>query len=430
MAKSSHVPHIKRYTAGTSNELSFDVLDAKRDKLDAQQKRKRKKGFMLDFRYKPKESGGSGIASKAAAATSSAGKGAHRRVASNAIASSADAKLGRTKGSSISSGPTLVSSGNPLIPVDEVIRRKKARRRRSLRNYAILAVVVVVAIGAAGWFAYNNYRAQEDFGSQFNLLVEQVAAADPALVEIDDMMDDPLGATTDEQRALARKRGVGVTSTSDHVKATAESLRAAAPAEQDRMAIDQIIEGAKGRVSLIGLAMETFDVVDDASSARKAAETAWDMVVDTDIAARDAISASNGATTASALEEATGSLRVAHDEFGAALQQLMGIESMSESIDLSQQKTYVEKRIEALEYALATNEALAAGDRQGAAKQNDLYEAADKESASLAEKLPQSIGDTIDAAYTDNVRKVQARYDTQRKRVVEADSLVREYIRG
>ena len=57
-------------------------------------------------------------------------------------------------------------------------------------------------------------------------------------------------------------------------------------------------------------------------------------------------------------------------------------------VDLSAQIAYLDKRIEALGYAVASNDALLARDTAVAVEQNDAYNAADKEAASLAAALP------------------------------------------
>ena len=425
MARERHFLHIKRHTKGTSNELSLDVLDAARDQLDSQKKRKETKNFLLDFRRNVGDGHAADGASKASAVSVSGG-GVHRRNVTEAVDTAASSRFKWP----FSKAKTSIPAGNPLIPVDEVLRRKRARRRNMIRLRALIAVVVIVAIGILGWMGYRGYQAKEAFEDQYRALVSDVSAADPVLVELDGMMDEPLEGTTDEQRILARKKAVAVTSAADKAVEGAEALYGKAPGDPDKVALDQLIEGAKGRVSMVGLIMEVFGIVDRASEARQAANTTWDWIVNTDIAARDAISKSNEATTAGALDEATSAIRVARDEFGAALQQLTGLENTAESLDLSDQKAFVEKRIEALDCALATNEALSAGDRQAAAEHNAEYDAADKESAELAEKLPQSIDDLIVNVFTDDVLKAQARYDTQREQVAKADSLVRKYLRG
>ena len=427
MAKFGHL-HIKRHTKGTSNELSLDVLDAKRDELDARKDRKNTMSFMLDFRRKPGDGRGSDASAMrgdAVAVSAVRSAGAHR--GSPAVALPRGTRWGRGRAKALSKVPSSVP-GNPLIPVDEVLRRKRARHKSTVRKYVLGFGAIAVAAAVAVFFGMNAYRAQQEFGGQFRTVVDAVSASDAYLVEIDAAMNDPLGSTTPEERALLRKEAVAVTSAADNTLAEAARLAADAPAEQDKVALEQLEDGARGRKNMVGLAMEAFGIADAASTAETTATSAWDLVISADVAARDALSRANSATTTSALAETTTVLQQSSGEFGAALQQLRGLEATVEGVDLSAHEAYIEKRIETLGFAIATNEALAAGDRATAAAQNELYDAGDRESADMAERLPVSIGSVVDAAFTDAVLDAQSRYDKERDRVSVADSRVRSYL--
>ena len=417
MAKNAHM-HIKRHTEGTSNEISLDVLAAARDRLDAQEGRKGKKSFMLDFRPKPgvakMETGKKSIAEEPSDPGTAKPRGVH---ASSTV-------LGGSRGRAKA---TPASTGNPLIPADEVLRRRKDRRKSDVRKYALGIGIAAITVAAIGFFGYRAYQAQQDFRGAFSDIVASAASGDAYLVEIDEAMNDPLG-TAGEERAVLRKKAVAVTSTADNTLAAVSFLGGSAQADQDAMALDQLAEGAEGRKNMVGLAMEAFSQADKASDIRTTASAAWDMVVKADTAAREAVTSANFATTAAVLDETTAQLRQSVDELGAAMAQLQGLESGVDGLDFSNQTEYLQKRIATLEYAVATNEALAAGDRRTAAEQNELYEAGDRDSADLAKVLPQDIGTVIDDAYKDGILSIQARYDKERERVSVADSRVRRYL--
>ena len=424
MPKIGHM-HIKRHTAGTSNEISFDVLDAARERLDSQKGRKGVKGFMLDLRPKPgaakvepgKQNGGEGASALPQAKT----RGAH--------AGAAALDVGRRRPKSDSDALAVQTApSNPLIPYDEVMNRKKARRKSTRRKYVLGFGLAAIAVAAIAFVGVRAYQAQQEFRGMFEGVVQNAASNDSYMVEIDAAMNDPLGETTDEERAELRKKAVAVTSTADNTIKGADALGGLAQADQDSVAVDELVAGAHCRKNMVGLAMEAFSVADRASAARVAATAAWDMAVAADADARDAVSQANRAGTASELAETTTALRQASDEFGAALKQLQGLESAVDGLDLSRQLEYLQKRIDALGYAVATNEALAAGDRQTAATQNELYEEADRAAADLAKGLPQSIGSVVDDVYKTDILEIQARYDKERDRVSTADSRVRRYL--
>ena len=74
---------------------------------------------------------------------------------------------------------------------------------------------------------------------------------------------------------------------------------------------------------------------------------------------------------------------------------------------IERQIAYLDKRIEALEYAVASNDALLARDTAVAVEQNDAYNAADKEATSLAAALPidpgQPVLDVLEARLADPI---------------------------
>ena len=417
--------HIKRHTAGTSNEISFDVLDAARDRLDAQdgRKGKAKKGFALGKRGRTGAGtanalGGEGIP----VSSSSEQKGLH--VASTKL----EGKRGRSNGFGSSKGSSA-ASGNPLMPADEVLRRRRARRAGTARKYAIGIGAIVVAVAVVGVFTYSAYQDQQAFDQRFRDAAAAVSKSDVYLVEIDEAMNDPLGSTTDEERDLLRKKAVAVMSSAEGTTKTADALAGQARTDTDKVALEQLSEGASCRKNMVGLAMEAFGIADQAASAKMSAEAQWKLVVDADVAAREALSQANSAITTSELEKTTSVLEQSRDEFSVALLQLQALEATHDGLDLTAQEKYLEKRVETLGYAIATNKALASGDRQTAAEQNELYEAGDRESADLAKRLPQTIGASIDAAFTEDILNVQARYDKERERVAAADSRVRAYLK-
>lgn len=418
--------HIKRHTVGTSNEISLDVLDAKRERLDSRKSRKGGKGFLLDFRPKPGESKlekGTQVSGEgASSSTKTQTRGAH----AGAVALESNGRK-KAKKSSVSRSASTGAS-NPLMPIDEVMSRKRARRKNTMRKYVIGIGVAAIAVAVIAFIGVRSYQAQQEFRGMFEHVVQTAASSDSYMVEIDAAMNDPLGATTDESRSMLRKKAVAVTSVADSTINEANKLSGSARADQDGIALDELTEGAHGRKNMVGLAMEAFSVADQASATRTAATAAWDMVVSADSSARDAVSRANKVTTASELAETTAALRQASDEFGAALAQLQGLESTVDGLDLSKQREYLQKRIDALGYAIATNEALAAGDRQTAAEQNELYEESDLASADLAKSLPPSIEVVVDDVYRTQVLAIQARYDKERERVSTADSRVRHYL--
>ena len=141
--------HIKGRTAGTSNELSFDVLDAVRSEPS------QKKARSVFIPSGPRQSQGS---------------------------------------------YTGVAGTSTLSAVPEVERRKRARRNRTIRVWAIAIVVVVVLASAAGYAGYRLYQDRAHFTGQYNELIMRFTDIDKTMVRIDALMRDPLNSVEANQR--------------------------------------------------------------------------------------------------------------------------------------------------------------------------------------------------------------------------------------
>ena len=96
-------------------------------------------------------------------------------------------------------------------------------------------------------------------------------------------------------------------------------------------------------------------------------------------------------------------------------------------MDLSAQIAYLDKRIEALGYAVASNDALLARDTAAAVEQNDAYNAADKEAASLAAALPIDPGQPVLDALEERLADPIEAYEAARGQASTSDAFLRDY---
>ena len=86
---------------------------------------------------------------------------------------------------------------------------------------------------------------------------------------------------------------------------------------------------------------------------------------------------------------------------------------------------YIDKRIESLEAAVKTSDALLENDRAAAIAANDSYNAADRAAAELARNLPASISDQVKAQYADELAQKEGAYATARSTAIAADAALR-----
>ena len=370
--------HLKRNTAGSSNELSFDVLDAA--SADANAKRD-SRGIAGQVLPRPQSSKGS---------------------------------FHGVKGQATLSGQ------------DEVVRRKRTRRNHAVLIGAICAILVLGAIGAAAYFGTQYYHSVQGFSERFDGLVQHFVKADECMTSVDALMTDPATASKEVRQSVSKKSADTV-SELEQLKEQVELDRNYAVNEHDETALDQAILAADARLAMIDVATRTLAVVDASNAAASDAAAIWNDVLDADQAARKATSAANKAGDDDAIAKARDATSQARENLNAALQSLQALGASYEGLDFSAQVKYLETRLGALDHAIATGDALLAGKSKRAIKENDAYNKADKKAADLAEKLPLSLQDTVDKVFLPQLEALQAEYETARNQAIEADSLIREY---
>ena len=398
--------HIKRSTEGSSNELSFDVLDAARDGSDEQEKR------MLRSAVGPKPSQGS--------------------------------YHGVMGTSTLSSAP-------------EVERRKRARRVHTARVWAIAVVAVAALIGAGAYLGFQVYQDKMDFKGHYVALTDRLAEADKTLVNLDGYMDRPLkaaeGLYTHEEpaseelsadEAPPERRRYLVTATGEEAEALASGLASlkrelnsvsaeagrlkdAAANDEDLAALSQVQIAAEARSNMVDVGGEALDLMVSAGKRIAEANAVWNKVLKADGIARDAAEIANSATTEEATRLAANTTDQARSLLMEAREELAGLEKERPKLDYSDESRYVEKRIEAMGAALRTSESLLSNNREAASKANDEYNAKDREAVELAAHLPQSQAKKVAGAYEDSFDDLCREYDDARALAANADSAIRLY---
>ncbi len=367
--------HIKGRTAGSSNELSLDVLEHKSAEIDGKASRAAK------LPKAPKAS-----------------QGSYHGVAG-----------------------TATLSGQA-----EVEKRKRARRSHRLRLRAIAAVTIAALVAVGIYAGVRYHETQTDITGRVGALVDRLAEVDETLAEIDAMMKDPLGIEqADRTRVVSAMPKL--TTELNRITIDAQSLLDLPVDEQAEVAIGQISKTAQTRNGMITAAQEALSFAAEANDQIKRANTAWSNVVAADQLAREAIALANKASTQEATEQALEMTREARDSLVSALEDLRDMKT-AYRIDFAAQEAYLSKKAEALDDSISTSEALLAGDRAAAAAANEAYNDADDEAVQLAADLPLSIDDLVRARFDSIIAEYRARYDDVRDRTVEADAVIRKYL--
>ena len=373
--------HIKRRTAGSSNELSFDVLDAASKQADEADAGRQQRQARPATAPKPSQGTYHGVA-----------------------------------GSSTLSG------------MAEVERRKRQRRARTARLWVIAAAAVIALVGTGIFFGYRVYQDRVDFSARFSHLIDRFIEIDQTMVDIDSLMLDPLNSVELVERAEVAERFASLNRELNAVKAEARDMEPAAQGDGDRSALWQAANAASARSDMIAAAESAFTLSKHANQLSDEAVAAWSKVLEADSLARDATELANGARTEQATLEAQDKTKQARDLMNTALTGLEHVEKEEPRIDLSAEREYTAKRIEALDAAVATADALLANDRAAAEEANDAYNAADRQAATLAVDLSETPSDHVKAAYQPDLDAILASYADARNDVTTADSALRSYL--
>ena len=370
--------HVKRRTAGSSNELSFDVLEHKSDEANSKAARSSK----LPKAPKPSQGSYTGVG---------------------------------------------IGGSSTLTGKEEVEKRKKARRAHRIR-IRVVTVVAVAALIAVGVYVGLQYRdTQVDITARTHALVDRLKGVDETLMKVDALMVDPLDFDQADARTQVEADFTKTTTELNRISVDAQSLLDLPLDETTAVAVGQISRAAQARADMLKAAQQSFRLAQEAQTQVSHANAVWGDVLNEDQLAREAVSASNKAKTPEATNEALSKTRDALDGFKGDLSEL---EELSAKFDvgLSAQESYLQKKIEALEYAIAVDEALLSGNREAATSANDSYNDADQEAVELAADLPPAIGDIVLGRFQERMKGHAAHYAAAREDAVSADAVIREYL--
>lgn len=446
--KLNHAAHVKKSTRGTSNELSFSVLDAARNALDdgkdpsSDQARGfgRIRLFTLPIgRRKPPATpkkdelaalmGGSSPVPSSVSSTPSLVK----PVESDKPSSEAPAvplpqvepkapKPAQPSPSRFERAPR--STGRTS---EEEIAWRKARRRKGKILAGILGAVIIVALAGAGllYLYQDNVRYQQNT----QLLQESADAltsTDEFLLALDDALQDPLGdqAETffnDRQGDLA-----SIDSSLQLAESKADEAMQGLRETVEREAADALMATSAARQTLVDQGWRILEDSVGMKSLYERVGEAWQQTGEADSLAREAAQLA-GENSQEAITRSTELSNEASSLFSDVRTTMEALAQEDAEVDLSAQIAYLDKRIEALGYAVASNDALLARDTAAAVEQNDAYNAADKEAASLAAALPIDPGQPVLDALEERLADPIEAYEAARGQASTSDAFLRDY---
>ena len=444
--------HIKRHTEGTSNEISFDVLDAARAELEGGAKKVRKSSgimpgvrvpslnFGLGTRKVSSDEGGASSTPETFTPTretpaETTSRPSHKRKTERAR-KRADARAAKASAPMATPAPAPAPVMRKARTPEETeleIERRKARRRRHRRRVRFLVVVIIIVAALAGAATLYAYiQAEQNKTARINAFIESLTEVDETLVQVDSAITDPIASVTTGVWKTLKPDLENQQTALQNCMTDARAMSNELLDQSSKELLGEIETCAKERLSMLTAAQSIFKEAESAQKALDAANSAWLILVDADNLAREASSVLSGAVADSTLDdtvkESMEKSEQALTRFNEAAIELAEVEQSFDGVDLQVYIDYAYARAEAMEEAIASDQALLDRDSAAATEHNDAYNAADEKAVSLAASFPSAISAPIKEAFEKDQETVMAAYDSARERASAADAFIRDYL--
>lgn len=410
--KTQHALHIKSHTHGSSNEISFSVLDAAREARDAQERDKR-------------------------AASSPTGK-----IPLFTLGSSRKPRSTPTKGQHIvipeGVKPSRSSRPAPTPGLASVDRRIPG---------VITSIVVVCALVALGLtvgqtFLQVNAR-QTDFRSQLVTQIGEVNECDQILIPFDELVMkqydknrfSPVAASRDvpsfDELAKSYRAVVGDIAPSrsrlEDALASIEALQPSLSDNRDEEAAHQAITAARARLNMLESGVSIIDQSLMATEAFANVHQGWKKLIDADGAAREATALLQDMTRENVQASSEQSSR-SIEWLSQARELFSQAQGSYPELDMQDFIAYADKRSEAQSMALAADQAYLDRDKEQLAKTNKKYNQLEQEAAALAEAMGDDPTRRVADLYYASIEKDVQSYDSERVKAGNADTFLRDYL--
>ncbi|MEG0302126.1 MAG: hypothetical protein RR953_02320 [Gordonibacter sp.] len=306
--------------------------------------------------------------------------------------------------------------------------RRKSRRRRHRMLVAVLIVLIGLGVaGAGGWYLYQGHQRHMSQVERLDGALELIRQANETAIALDGIVSRPLDTASLEQADGVLERIPEAQNQLEEADRIVRSVSVDLSESRDKEAANQAVVAVAARKALLESGEQIVVSAQQADDAAQRIRAAWLDVVSADALARDAAALVVDTTD----EHVASSKQKTEDAiaaFSSAQTALSDIALLYPALDLEAPQLYISKRLEALGYAIASDEALLAKNKGEAAAQNDAYNRVDSEAAAIAVDLPE---DAAKPALDDFKRATEAffeTYSTARSQAGSADAFLRDYL--
>ncbi len=424
--KLARAAHIKARTVGTSNEISFSVLDAAKQAMD-------------EGRPSPSYSNWLALRSDAAKGaedvsreTSSAEKLHFDHEEDELFAYKPRYEGKRTEPShekpdacrsSLNKEAGAACGGRARIE-QEIARRKKRRKRARFATVSALVLGIVIVTFSGAWLWYSDAADQNRHEELLANAIDRVTAADVVVMALDDVVANPFSDDVSAKRDIVDR---GLSEARSNLQSADDLAREASSGLRDpnkKNAAGETVSTVGARQEMLALGVKLADAADEVKEKTDLFHQAWAKVTAGDDTTREAsklIESDDPASSRSKTEDAL-------DLFQAGKSDLEQLQQDCPDVNLSPFVSYIEMRIEAAGYAIACDDALIERDKETAVEQNEAYNNAEAQAASMAKALPTYPEQLFHEMYsTRNAERISA-YEAQRSQAGTCDAAIREFL--
>lgn len=403
--------HIKSRTHGSSNEISFSVLDAARQARDAKD-RERSRGelgtgkislFTLGSPRKPR---------------STPAKGQHIVISEG------------VKG----------SSRRTRTSYAQTVSRIESKLPKVVTIIVIVCVLMALALTVGQTLLQVNAR-QNDYRSRLVAEIGVVNRCDETLIPFDELVMaqydpnrfDETVKTAPSFNELSEdyRNVVGDIAPSrallEEALAAIEDIQPSLSRNEDKEAAYQAVTAARSRLNMLDSGVSIIDESLMATKAFSEVRDGWKKIIDADAAVREAtallreMNKKNVKASEQKSNEAVSLLSEAATLFSQA-------QDGYPELDVQDFINYIAKREEAQRMALSADQAYLDRDKEQLEKLNEAYNSLEEEAAKLAETMGDDPDQRVVDLYYRAIESNASAYEEERVKAGNADTFLRDYL--
>lgn len=416
--KTVHAAHIKKRTKGTSNEISFSVLDAVKEMLDKDVGGQKNHGSLLGnialftLPKKRKEHISNPIKPKS-------------------LPLSDGSYISSGKAKSFASDSTFAFSFRKNFRTqsleDRVVRRKMRRRISKITLLSMIVVTVIILLIMGGMYMYRILQYQQSNIEHLNESLLLIGQTDETIVSLNSLIANPFDKSKETDFDGMQEEIKTAQSTLTKADQTLRSASFDLYNSPEKEVANQTIIAINARQTLLKTGLELLAVMEQIKNAAVSVEDAWNKVIKADELARfaaDLVLDTTDENVQLSKEKTNEAITLLNEAYTT----LENVQRLCFDVDLDPLRVYIEKRIASLQFAAASDDALLARNKEEALVQNDAYNKADMEAATQAKSLPPDPSSIIYDSYECTTDNLQSAYAAAGSQAGTADAFIRDYL--